>query len=215
MNNIKIRNKKLAEKIINNLQKRNFKAYFCENKQETIQKIEELISKTETISWGGSITLEETGIKNFLEENNYKTINRDKGKTKEEKEQIVRQGLISDVFLMSANAITEDGIIINIDGTGNRISALCFGPKRVIIIAGMNKIVKTVEDGLSRARNYAAPINAQRINNLIGINTPCTENGSCVNCKSETSICSQILTTRLSNPKGRITVILVNEELGY
>ena len=117
---------------------------------------------------------------------------------------------------MSANAISEDGEIVNIDGTGNRVSALCFGPKRVLIVAGMNKVVKTLDDAMSRARNYAAPINAKRISGIFeNMVTPCNITGSCCDCKSETSICSQIVTTRLSVPKGRISVILVNQNLGY
>lgn len=217
MNNIlSKRNELLADKLIKNFQKRNFNAYYCENNEVLLNKIQELISKEETVSWGGSMTLEETGIKSFLEENGYKTINRDKAKTREEKLELVKQGLFSDVFLMSANAISEDGELVNIDGTGNRVSALCYGPKRIFVIAGMNKVVKTLEDAYSRARNYAAPVNAKRIEGIFtDMETPCIKTGSCMDCKSETSICSQIVTTRLSVPKGRITVFLINEQYGY
>ncbi|MCR5261923.1 MAG: lactate utilization protein [Candidatus Gastranaerophilales bacterium] len=217
MNKIEFqRNELLAKKVIENFKKRNFNAFYCENKEELIKELQNLISKEETISWGGSMTLEETGIKTFLEDNGYKTINRDKAKSKEEKLELVKQGMFCDVFLMSANAISEDGELVNIDGTGNRVSALCYGPKRVIVIAGMNKIAKTLNDAVSRAKNYAAPINAKRIAGIWeNMQTPCNVTGSCSECKSETSICSQIVTTRLSFPKGRINVILVNENLGY
>lgn len=213
--NITERNSILAEKVIKGLNQRNFEAYFCQNKAVLKEKISEIISKEETVSWGGSMTLEETAIKKYLYENNYQIIDRDKAKTKEEKRELIIKGLCGDVFLMSANAITEDGQLVNIDGNGNRIAALCYGPKKVIVIAGMNKIVKTLDDAISRARNFAAPVNAKRVSKIFEMNTPCLINGSCADCKSETSICSQIHITRLSNPKGRIKVILVNENLGY
>lgn len=209
------RNELLIKTVIKNLEKRNFNAYYCESGESAVNKILELINKNEVIAWGGSVTLDELKIKEHLENKGYKTINRDKAKNKEEKTKMVYEGLHSDVYLMSANAITEDGILVNIDGTGNRIAALSFGPKRIIIIAGVNKIVKTLDDAVSRARNIAAPINAKRVSNFMNVETPCIKTGSCMNCKSETSICTQILTTRLSNPKGRINIILVNNNLGY
>lgn len=210
------RNENLAKKVIENLKKRNFNAFYCENKENLLSEIQKLISKEETVSWGGSMTLEETGVKTFLENNGYKTINRDKAKTKEESYELLKKAMFCDVFLMSANAISEDGELVNIDGTGNRVSALCFGPKRIIVIAGMNKIVKTLDDAVSRAKNYAAPVNAKRISGIReNMQTPCLVTGSCSDCKSSTSICSQIVTTRLSFPQGRINVILVNDNFGY
>ncbi len=209
------RNELLGKRVVKALESRNFNAYFCNTKEDLIELFKSLITKEETFSWGGSITLEETGIKDFLENNGYKTFNREKAKSQEEREETVKQGMFCDNYLMSANAISEDGQIVNIDGTGGRVAAMCFGPKRVFVIAGMNKVVKTLDDALSRARNYAAPVNAKRIAGIFDIKTPCIETGSCADCKSETSICSKILTTRLCIPKGRITVILVNESLGY
>lgn len=215
-NIIKQRNEKLAQKVITELQKRHFDAYFCSNKDEVIQKLNELISKEDTISSGGSTTLSELGIPDYLTNKGYKFLSRENGKTIEEKAEIARKAMTCDVFLMSSNAISEDGQIVNIDGLGNRVAALIYGPKNVIIIAGMNKISKTLEDAYNRARNTAAPINLQRIAALFGnTETPCLHTGSCADCKSESSICAQIVTTRLCRPKGRIKVILVNEELGY
>lgn len=125
--------------------------------------------------------------------------------------EIVRQCFHADYFLTSTNAITEDGILVNIDGNSNRVAAICFGPKKVIFIVGMNKVVKTEADAMSRARNIAAPINVQRFM----INTPCKTTGSCVDCKSRDTICCQFLTTRYSRHADRIKVILVNEMLGF
>ncbi len=209
------RNKKLSEKVIKALQKRHFDAAYCETAADVIAKITSIVTKDETISWGGSVTLEQTGVQKYLIENGYKVINRDSAKTPEEKTELTRKGLLCDTFLMSANAISEDGQLVNVDGTGNRVAALCFGPKRVIVVAGMNKIVKTLQDALSRARNTAAPVNMQRINSMAAKETPCVYTGSCADCVSEDSICSQIVITRLCKPAGKITVLLVNEELGY
>ena len=117
----------------------------------------------------------------------------------------------ADVFLMSANAMTEDGILVNIDGNANRVSALAQGPRKVIVIAGMNKICDDVDGAMKRARNVAAPINAQRF----GLNTPCAKTGSCMNCKSPDTICCQFLITRYSKHPGRIHVILVDDFLGF
>ncbi len=213
--NIKKRNTELIKETIKNLQKRNFEAFYCETKTDALNEVVKMITKEQTVSWGGSITLDEIGIKEYLENNSYKTINRDSAKTKEEKEKAVIESLGCDVFLMSANALCSDGHIVNIDGKGNRLAALCFGPKKVIMVIGVNKIVKTLDDAITRARNVAAPINAQRISKLQDMKTPCLNTGSCCHCKLESSICSQILVTRLSRPKYRICTIIVNEDLGY
>lgn len=211
----KQRNRLLGGKVVNALLKRHFEAYFCNNKQEALNKALELISKDKVVSWGGSVTLQEIGLLDYLENNGYKTINRDKAASPEEKIKLSKQGLLSDIFLMSANAISEDGELINIDGVGNRIAALAYGPESVIVISGMNKVVKSLDDAYTRARTIAAPVNMQRITSKMQRETPCVYTGSCADCLSKDSICSQIITTRLCNPEGRIKVILVNEELGY
>ncbi len=205
----------LAQKIIANLNKRHFEAYYAKDKKEALDITLKIIKKDETTSWGGSMTIEEIGLIDYLENNGYKTFNRAKAKNSDEKREIVLKGLSADNFLMSANAISEDGEMVNIDGHGNRLSALCFGPKKIIMVVGMNKVAKTLDDAIIRARNIAAPINAKRVSNYFEVNTPCIKTGSCADCKSETSICSQILITRLCWPKERIKVVLVNEDLGY
>lgn len=212
----KKRNELLGEKVVEALKKRHFDAVFCSTKEDALNKALEYITKEDTVAWGGSMTLNEIGLTEYLENNGYKTINRDNAPTPEAKLKCAQDSFLSDVFLMSANAVSEDGQLVNIDGLGNRVAALAFGPKIVIVIAGMNKVSKTLEDAYTRARTYAAPCNLQRINDVYGkCNTPCALTGSCADCKSSDSICAQIITTRLCRPEGRIKVILVNEELGY
>ena len=212
---IKNRNELLAQKVVKALQKRNFEAYYAENKEQAKDFILKSISKDEVISWGGSVTVDELNLKENFKKFGYKTLDRDSAKTPQEKEEIILKSLTSDVFLMSANALSEDGEIVNIDKKGNRIAALCFGAKKVFVIVGMNKIVKSLDDAISRARNFAAPINAQRVSKVYEMNTPCLNTGSCADCKMQDSICSHILITRLSSPKGRINVVIVNENLGF
>ena len=136
---------------------------------------------------------------------------RENAKTPEEKDEIAMKAFTCDYYLGSVNAMSEDGVMVNIDGRANRVAAYAFGPKNVLLIVGMNKVVKTEEDAMSRARNEAAPINAQRF----GIETPCIKNGSCFNCKQEQCICCQILITRFSKIPQRTKVILVDENLGF
>ncbi len=211
MNPLEMRNSKLGVQIVKALQSRKFDAFFVENKQDALQLALSLIPKDHVVSWGGSATLKEIGLIEEVKKS-FKVIDRDLGQTKEEKTQIMRQALLSDTFLTSANALSEDGQIVNIDGTGNRISATIFGPSNVIFVIGMNKVCKTVEDAWSRARNTGAPANAQRFEDL---GTPCSINGTCSDCKSDNCICAYLLTTRFSKPAHKIKVILVNELLGF
>lgn len=205
------RNAKLGEKVVRALQLRNMEAYYVETKEEALKKALELIPEGSSIGWGGSMTLNEIGLLDKIIQGNYRELNRDAAKNPEEKTQISREMFFCDYFLTGCNAISEDGILVNIDGNGNRVAAIVFGPKHVIMVAGMNKVVKTEADAISRARNEAAPINAQRF----GLQTPCSKTGSCADCKSMDTICCQFLTTRFSKHKGRIKVILVNENLGF
>jgi hypothetical protein len=209
---IERRNQKLSERLIKTFQTRGFDAHYCNNSQEAIAKTLSLIPAGSSVGWGGSDTIRSTGlIKALYEADCYTLIDRDTAPDLARRTELHRQTLLSDSFLMSANAVSEDGHLVNIDGVGNRIAALSFGPKNVIVIAGINKVVKTLEDAVSRARNTAAPINAQRFN----AQTPCGTNGSCANCRTSGSLCSYIHITRLSNPAGRIKIIFVGENLGY
>lgn len=205
------RNKMLGEKIIKGLQSRNMEGFYAESKEEALKIALELIPEGSSIAWGGSYSIEEIGLKQAIIEGNYNELNRDAAKNPEEKRAIEIATYDVDYFLTSANAISEDGIIVNIDGNSNRVSAIAYGPKHVLMIVGMNKVVKDAENAVSRARNEAAPINAQRFN----IDTPCSKTGACFDCLSPSCICCQLLVTRRSMHAGRIKVILVNDELGF
>ena len=182
------------------LESRNMDAYYAETKEEAVKKALEWIPEGSTINMGGSSSVRECGLIDAICSGNYNFCDRDKASTQEEKQKIARAAFSS-----------EDGILVNIDGNANRVAAYAFGPKNVLLIVGMNKVVKTQEDAMSRARNEAAPVNAQRF----GIDTPCSKAGSCFDCKSPECICCQILMTRFSRQKGRFKIILVDENLGF
>ena len=191
----------LCKKVLSEFEKRHFEGYYAENKEEAFNIAEKLISKDDSISWGGSATTKEIGLIDHIINNNYKTIHRDSAATKEEKDELSRQALLCDTYLMGTNAITEDGELVNVDCIGNRVGALMFGPKMVIVIVGRNKICKNKEEAIKRAREIAAPINMQRIAELSVRKTPCVVDGVCHDCKSENSICSNIVITRLCYPQ--------------
>ena len=206
-----IRNEKLGKKLCDNLNSRGFAAYYCSSKEEALAKALELIPEECTITWGGCKSAEEIGLIDAVCRGNYKVLDRNNAKTPEERTAIMKQAFTCDVFLTGTNAITETGELVNIDGIGNRVAAMTFGPESVIVIAGINKVVPTVMDAANRARNTAAPINAQRFD----IKTPCKIDGTCHDCNSPDSICSYIVRTRRCKPNGRIKVILVGESLGF
>ena len=153
----------------------------------------------------------EAGLMDAIRNGDYMLYDRDQAETAKEREEMMHQAFFADFFLGSTNAVSEDGVLVNIDGVANRVAAYAYGPKNVLLIVGMNKVVKTQEDALHRARNEAAPINAQRFQK----ETPCVSGGTCFDCKKQGCICSQILITRYSQIPGRIKVILVNESLGF
>lgn len=206
-----LHNTLIGNKIVKSLEKRNFEAYYCETTSEALKKVLEIIPEDSTVSWGGSVTIREMGLTKALNEGNYNAIDRDKGANPDEVAALHRKGLLADYFVTSTNSITEDGILVNIDGTGNRLAAMCFGPKFVVVVCGINKVACNEEAALQRVRTYASPVNAMR---FMG-NTPCVHTGACGNCTSDDCICNQILTTRMSRPKNRIKVIMVGEEIGF
>ena len=206
--NISKRNDLLSQKVIKGLASRNMTGYYAKTKEEALQMALELIPEGSSVTMGGGMSVHEIGLVKALKEGNYNFIDRDE---MEDKSAAMLFAYDADVFLMSANAMTEDGILVNIDGNANRVSALAQGPRKVIVIAGMNKICDDVDGAMKRARNVAAPINAQRF----GLNTPCAKTGSCMNCKSPDTICCQFLITRYSKHPGRIHVILVDDFLGF
>ena len=206
-----IANQNLANTMIKNMAKRNLEGYYCATSAEALEKALSLMPEGSSVTWGGSMTLTECGLMDALKTANYEIIDRDTAKTPEEARVMYSKQVMADYYLMSTNAITVNGELVNIDGRSNRVSCLCWGPQNVIIIAGMNKVTSDVESAVQRVRNFAAPPNCVRLNK----NTPCAQTGKCGDCYSSESICSQILVTRRSSTPNRIKVILVGEELGY
>jgi len=206
--NIIKRNELLAQKVIKGLESRNMSGYYVADREEALKKALELTPEGSTVSMGGCTTAEETGLVAALKAGNYDYIDRT---TAADPRAAMLAALQADVFFLSANAVTEDGILVDIDGNGNRVAAVAFGPKKVVFIVGMNKICPDLDAAIRRARNVAAPVNACRM----GINTPCSKTGSCMDCKSPETICCQFLVTRYSRHQGRIHVILVNDSLGF
>ena len=202
------RNNMLAQKIISGLASRNMTGYYVNSKEEALAKALELIPEGSSVTKGGSMSVIEIGLEEALKAGNYDYCDRDAAADKKAAELFAYS---ADVYLGSANAITEDGILVNIDGNSNRVSAYAYGPEKLILIVGMNKVAADVDAAIKRARNEAATINAQRF----GLDTPCSKTGSCINCKSPDTICCQFLITRYSRHKDRIHVILVNDSLGF
>lgn len=205
------RNDLLGQRVVKALKERNMDAYYATSRQEALEKAMNLIPEGSSISWGGSMSIGEIGLKDAVCQGNYQVYNRDSAANAEERNKIELEAYFCDFFLTSSNAITEDGFLVNIDGHANRISAIAHGPKNVLMIVGMNKIVKDVDAAIKRARNEASPINAQRFDR----NTPCCKTGACFDCKSPDTICCQMLITRYSSIAGRIKIILVNDALGF
>ena len=200
-----------AETIIKKLELRKMEGYYCENREEAKAKLLELIGEgSKSISYGGSVTLDEIGAKEAVVAAGHDLIRRENYKTPEEVKACYAKQAVSDVFMTSTNAITLDGELVNIDGRSNRVSLLVYGPEEVIVVAGMNKVVTDVETGIERTRNFASPPNTIHLN----CDTPCAKTGKCGNCLNNT-ICCNIVVTRASKVPGRIKVILVGEELGF
>ncbi|MBQ6527176.1 MAG: lactate utilization protein [Clostridia bacterium] len=202
------RNELLAQKVIKGLQSRNMTGSYAASREEALKQALEMIPEGSTVTMGGAMSAHEIGLVDALKEGNYHFIDRD---AMTDKRAAMLAAYDADVFLSSANAITEDGVMVNIDGNANRVSAIAQGPKKVLFIVGMNKVCDDVDGAVKRARAVAAPANAQRF----GLSTPCSKTGSCMNCKSPDTICCQILITRFSRHPGRIHVILVNDSLGF
>lgn len=211
MSFVKQSDRNTAATLIPRLAKRNIDAFFCETCEEAVQKALELMPEGISVSWGGSMSVNECGLMDALKERSYTLIDRAAATTPQEKREIFAKTVMADYYLMSTNAITMDGELVNIDGFGNRVACLCAGPEHVLVIAGMNKVVLDVPSAISRIRTKAAPPNTTRLNK----NTPCAKTGVCGDCFSPDCICSQIVVTRRSGIPGRIKLILINENLGY
>ncbi|MFQ8690682.1 MAG: lactate utilization protein [Blautia sp.] len=202
---------KAGHTLIQKFNKRGMDAYYCATKPEACQKILELIPEGASISWGGSESMVEAGVMDAIREKDYTLIDRGLAKNFQETRQLYAKAVLSDYFLMSANAFTTSGELVNVDGAGNRVACLAFGPAHVIVLASMNKMCATVEDAYRRVRTFASPANAIRVN----VNSPCAKTGLCADCLSPDCICCQVEITRRSRIPGRIIVVLCGEELGY
>ena len=202
------RNELLAQKVIKGLQSRNMSGYYAPDKESALALALSLIPEGSTATMGGSVSVEEIGLVAALKQGPYNYIDRSAAA---DKRAAMLAAYDADVFLASANAITEDGILVNIDGNANRVSAIAYGPKKVLFIVGMNKVCDDLDGAMKRARSVAAPTNAQRF----GLSTPCAKTGACLDCKAIDTICCQFLITRFSRQADRIHVILVNDNLGY
>ena len=205
--NMRKRNEILAQTVIKGLESRNMSGYYAADKEEAVKKALEVIGKGSTVAMGGCQSAHEIGLIQALEKGDYNYIDRSNMTPRES----LMAAYDADVFLSSANAMTNDGIMVNIDGNSNRVSCIAQGPKKVVFIVGMNKICSDLDEAMKRARNVAAPANAQRFD----VKTPCKVTGKCADCKSPDTICCQFLITRYSRHEGRIHVILVNDTLGY
>lgn len=205
------RNELLAETVIKSLKTRNMSGYYAESKEKALEIALSLIPEGSKITHGGAMSVHEIGLSDALRNGNYEYCDRDAMKTPEEKRDAELFAYDADVYLGSVNAMSNDGVLVNIDGNSNRVSAYAYGPRKLVLIVGLNKVAGDVDAAMKRARNEAAPINAQRF----GLDTPCAKTGACYNCISADTICCQFLITRYSRHKDRIHVILVNDELGF
>lgn len=203
------RNRLLAETVIKGLKSRNMSGYYAETREEALRTALELIPEGSSVTMGGAMSAHEIGLVQALKVGNYNFIDRD---AIADKRAAMLAAYDADVFLASVNGMTSDGILVNIDGNSNRVSAIAQGPRKVVFIVGMNKVCGSdLDSAMKRARNVAAPTNAQRF----GLSTPCAKTGACMDCKSPDTICCQFLITRYSRHPGRIHVILVNDNLGF
>ena len=205
------RNEQLAQTIIKNLKRRHMEGFYCATAEEAVKKVSELIEDGSSVTWGGTMTIRDLGIPQYLKDRGtLEVLDRDLATTPEETQTIYLKAFSADVYLSSANAISEDGVIVNIDGNGNRVAAITWGPKKVIFVVGLNKVAQNVEAALARARSTASPTNAARFD----VKTPCKSDGVCHNCNSPQSICNYVHFLR-NSPQGRHVVVLVGESLGY
>ncbi|WP_195987421.1 lactate utilization protein [Clostridium sp. D53t1_180928_C8] len=209
--NLKWVNEVKINRTLEALRKNNMEGYLINTENELINKIEELVNKGSKVSFGGSMTLFEAKIMEHLRSGRYELLDRYKeGLTADEIKEIYRKSFFCDAYFTSTNAITEEGELYNVDGNGNRVAAMLYGPDKVIVIAGVNKIVKDINEAIYRVENLAAPANAKRLNRK----TPCTVTGKCMNCNSPERICREYTVIKKPVPN-RIFILLINETYGY
>lgn len=201
-----------VDSTINSLKKNGMNGYLVNSHEELIEKINELTNDGDTVSCGGSMSLFETGVIDYLRSGKYNFLDRyEGGLSKDDLKKLYRNTFSADVYFTSTNAITEKGELYNVDGNGNRVAAMLYGPDKVIIIAGINKIVENIEEAIKRNERVSAPANCKRLNRA----TPCVKVGHCMDCSSKDRICNEYTIIRRQGNKDRIHVIFLNEELGY
>ncbi|WP_432405106.1 lactate utilization protein [Wukongibacter sp. M2B1] len=211
-NNAKFVLEKRVSRTIENLEKNKMSGYFVQNEDEALKKIQEIIKEGDTVTVGGSMTLFETGVIDLLRNGKYKFLDRyEEGLSQDDIKEIYRKSFSADAYFTSSNAITEEGELYNVDGRGNRVAAMIYGPDKVIVVLGVNKIVRDLDEAVMRNREWAAPANAKRLNKK----TPCSEVGYCMDCSSKDRICSDYAIIKKQLDEDRIHVIIVNKELGY
>ena len=211
------------DKTMENLRRNNMEPYFCETSEEARELVKTLIAKGDVISSGGSVTLKQTGIIDIIKSSDYNYLDRSReGITREEVEEVYRKTFCADAFFTSTNALTENGELYNVDGNSNRVAAILYGPKSVVVVCGVNKLVKNLGEAVLRVKTKAAPPNTVRL----GIDTYCAKTGSCVSlnrespelcegCRGSGRICCNYVVCAQQRHVNRIKVIIINEELGY
>ncbi|WP_026883812.1 lactate utilization protein [Clostridium akagii] len=210
--NIKWLKDKKLERTMENLEKHNMEAYYVQDENELIKKISEFTKEGETVAVGGSMTLFETGVIDYLKNGNFNFLDRYKDDISgEELKEVYRKSFFADSYFASSNAITENGELYNVDGTGNRVAAMIYGPDKVIVVVSTDKIVKDLDAAIKRNQEYSAPANAKRLNRK----TPCAKVGYCMDCSSEERICNEYTLIKRQPIKGRIKVIFIDKKLGY
>ena len=212
---------KRLEKTAEALRKNNMEAYVANDCTQAVKLVKSLMEKGDVIASGGSMSLAESGVLELIQSGDYKFLDRSKAKDREETEEIYRKAFFSDVYLTSANAVTENGEIYNVDGNSNRVAAIAYGPASVIFVVGYNKVVADIDEAVKRVKKSAAPANCIRL----GIDSACSKIGECVSlknggdmcngCKADTRICCNYLVSAYQRHKGRYKVVLIAEQLGY
>lgn len=210
--NLKWVYEKRIERTMENLRKNNMEPYYITNIDKLYETLGNLIAENSTVSSGGSQTLYETGILEFFRKGDYNFLDRyTPGLTPDQTLEIQRKAFFADTYVTSVNAITEDGELFNVDGNGNRVAALTYGPTQVVVIVGHNKLVKNLDEAFERNRSVSGPTNAKRLNKK----TPCVQTGYCMECESPDRICNTYVVTKRQNIPNRIKVIILNKSFGY
>lgn len=197
--------------LIRSMKNRQIECTYFETKENMLEHLKTMIPENASVAWGGSMSLYEAGVIDMIRNGRYNIIDRDRSQSPAEAHELMHKAFFADYYLMSSNAITADGKLVNIDGNGNRVASLIYGPANVIIVAGINKLVKDEAEAMDRIKNMAAPMNATRLKT----GSPCIQTGRCMHCTEKGTICCHTVVTRYSRMPGRIKVLLVGEKLGF